>query len=95
MAVPHFLTAMRVSDASVGFLVVAAAFLGCVAPVYTDALQSLKRFRALAAVEVAGAVMRFLVMLCLMPIRALAGYFDPDGGFARGTVSSAHAALDT
>ena len=75
VAVPHFLSAMRVSDASVGFLVVAAAFLGCVAPVYTDALQSLKRFRALAAVEVAGAVLRFLVMLCLMPIRALAGYF--------------------
>ncbi len=75
VAVPHFLSAMRVSDASVGFLVVAAAFLGCVAPVYTDALQSLKRFRALAAVEVAGSVLRFLVMFCAMPIRALAGYF--------------------
>ena len=75
VAVPHFLKAMRVSDGAVGFLVVAAAFLGCVAPVYTDALQSLKRFRALAAVEVAGSVLRFLVMLCVMPIRALAGYF--------------------
>ena len=40
-AVPHFLEAMRVSDASAGVLVVSAAFLGCVAPVYTDALQSL------------------------------------------------------
>ena len=75
IAVPHFLDAMRVSDASVGILVVAAAFLGCVAPVYTDALQSLKRFRALAVVEVGGALVRFLVMLALMPLRALAGYF--------------------
>ena len=74
-AVPRFLSAMRVSDASVGFLVVAAAFMGCVAPVYTDALQSLKRFRALAAVELGGAVARFLVMLAAMPFRALAGYF--------------------
>ena len=74
-AVPHFLKAMRVSDASVGMLVVSAAFLGCVAPVYTDALQSLKRFRALAAVEVAGSVVRFIVMLVAMPFRALAGYF--------------------
>ena len=74
-AVPHFLAAMRVSDASVGFLVVAAAFLGCVAPVYTDALQSLKRFRSLAVVELGGAVVRFLVMLVVMPLRALAGYF--------------------
>jgi len=75
VAAPRFLKAMRVSDASVGFLVVAAAFLGCVAPVYTDALQSLKRFRAMAAVEVGGAVFRFLVMLVVMPCRALAGYF--------------------
>lgn len=75
LIVPHFLEAMRVSDASVGFLVVAAAFLGCVAPVYTDALQSLKRFRALAAVELGGAAVRFLVMLATMPFRALAGYF--------------------
>ena len=73
--VPHFLKAMRVTDAAVGILVVAAAFLGCVAPVYTDALQSLKRFRALAVVEVGGAVVRFLVMLVAMPLRALGGYF--------------------
>ena len=74
-AVPRFLAAMRVSDAVAGILVVAAAFLGCVAPVYTDALQSLKRFPALAAVESLGAVVRFLVMLATMPFRALAGYF--------------------
>lgn len=74
-AVPHFLKTMRISDASAGILMVSAAFLGCVAPVYTDALQSLKRFRALAAVEFGGAVTRFLVMLAVMPFRALAGYF--------------------
>ncbi|MBQ6914688.1 MAG: hypothetical protein IJQ65_03135 [Kiritimatiellae bacterium] len=74
-AVPRYLDLMRVSDASVGFLVVAAAFLGCVAPVYTDALQSLRRFGALSAVEVAGACVRFATMLAVMPMRALAGYF--------------------
>lgn len=73
--VPRFLGAMRVSDASVGVLVVAAAFLGCVAPVYTDALQSLKRFGALAFAEAGGAVFRFCVMLVAMPVRAFAGYF--------------------
>lgn len=75
LAVPRYLGLMRISDASVGFLVVAAAFLGCVAPVYTDALQSLKRFRSLAAVEVAGSFVRFATMLVAMPVRALAGYF--------------------
>ena len=72
---PRFLVAMRVSDGIAGFLVVAAAFLGCVAPVYTDALQSLKRFRSLAAIEVVGSLVRFLMMFAVMPVRALAGYF--------------------
>ena len=61
--------------ASAGILVVSGAFLGCVAPVYTDALQSMKRFRSLAAVEVCGSAVRFLAMLATMPFRALAGYF--------------------
>ncbi len=72
---PRFLGVMRVSDSSAGFLVIAAAFLGCVAPVYTDALQSLKRFRSLAAIEIGGSVVRFLAMLAIMPVKALAGYF--------------------
>ena len=75
VAVPRCLAGMRVSGAAAGIRVVAAAFLGCVAPVYTDALQSLKRFPALAAIESLGAVARFLVMAATMPFRALAGYF--------------------
>lgn len=75
VVVPRFMGAMRIHDAAAGVLVVSAAFLGCVAPIYTDALQSLKRFRSLAAVEVGGAAFRFLVMLAVMPFKALAGYF--------------------
>ena len=71
----RFLAAMRISDNIAGILAVSAAFLGCVAPVYTDALQSLKRFRPLAAVEAGGAAFRFVAMLVAMPIKALAGYF--------------------
>ena len=40
-----------------------------------DALQALKRFAPLAAVELGGSVVRFLVMLAVMPVKALAGYF--------------------
>ena len=75
VAAPRFLEAMRVPDAAAGTLAVAAAFLGCAAPVYTDALQAFKRFRALAAVELGGSAVRFLVMMAVMPARALAGYF--------------------
>lgn len=72
---PAFLKAMGVSDQSAGTLVVLAAFLGCMAPVYTDALQALKRFGTLGAVELAGAAVRFLTMTATMPAKALAGYF--------------------
>ncbi|MBQ6328901.1 MAG: hypothetical protein IJI35_07805 [Kiritimatiellae bacterium] len=75
LLMPRFLSAMRVSECGVGFLVVAAALLGCVAPVYTDALQALRRFRALAFAEIGGALVRFAVLLSVMPLRALAGYF--------------------
>ena len=75
LLMPYFFKLMRVSDGTVGFLAVAAAFLGCTAPVYTDALQSLRRFKALGMIEVGGAVVRFTVMLASMPVKALTGYF--------------------
>ena len=90
---PRFLGAMRVSDASAGFLVIAAAFLGCVAPVYTDALQSLKRFRSLAAIEIVGSVVRFLAMLAIMPAKALAGYFAGQAALPLFRIAGSVAAL--
>lgn len=90
---PRFFDAMRISDASAGTLVVCAAFLGCIAPVYTDALQSLRRFGALAAVEFGGAVMRFIVMLALMPIFPLAGYFAGQASLPTFRIAGSLAAL--
>lgn len=74
-ATPRFASAMDIHGRAAGMLAVAAAFLGCAAPVYTDALQALKRFRALGAIEACGAVVRFTVMAVSMPVNALAGYF--------------------
>ena len=75
VVMPHFLDAIGVSEAGTGLLVIVAAFFGCVAPIYTDALQSLRRFGALATIEAVGSVVRFAVMLAVMPFKALAGYF--------------------
>lgn len=88
---PRFLQRMRVPDAAAGYLVIAAAFLGCVAPVYTDALNALKRFRALGTVEILSSLARVLVMLAVMPARAFAGYFA--GGAAQPLVRIAGAVL--
>jgi hypothetical protein len=43
--------------------------------VWTDALQALKRFKALGAVEFVSALSRAAVMLGIMPFKALTGYF--------------------
>ena len=75
IALPFFMRLMRIDDAAAGFLALAAALLGCAAPVWTDALQAMKRFRALAATEILGAAVRFSAMAAVMPVRALAGFF--------------------
>lgn len=72
---PRFLREMRVTDSAAGFLAIAAAFLGCVAPIFTDQLQSTRKFVPLGIVEIVSAFARLGVMIAIMPIRALAGYF--------------------
>ena len=75
LLLPHYLNKMRLTESSVGFFVIAAALMGCFAPVYTDALQSLKRFGTLGAVEFCGALTRVGVFALIMPFRPLVGYF--------------------
>jgi O-antigen/teichoic acid export membrane protein len=75
LLMPQFNKLIRIDDLSVGFLVVSSSFLGCVAPVWTDSLQSLKRFKSLAAIEIFGSGIRFFIMLITMPLKALTGYF--------------------
>lgn len=72
---PDCLSAMRIDDGSVAFFAAAAAVLGCTAPVFTDALQSRKRFAALGTVEIVSALARFIAMLFIMPVKAMTGFF--------------------
>ena len=75
LALPLFLERIRVAEGSLGFLILAAAFTGAVAPIYQNALQALKRFKTISLISIVGAPMRFLAMLIAMPFRALSGYF--------------------
>jgi len=72
---PLFLERIRVAEGSLGFLILAAAFTGAVAPVYQNALQALKRFKTISILSIVGAPLRFVAMLIAMPFRALSGYF--------------------
>jgi hypothetical protein len=84
---------MRVDDVSAGFLVATAAFLGCMAPIWTDALQALKRFRSLATIEITGALARFATMLAAMPVKALSGFFAAQAALPAFRIAASVVAL--
>ena len=75
ITLPHFLVRMRVAKGSLGFAILAAAFITATAPIYSNALQGLKKFKSLSAINILGAPIRLVTMLIAMPIRPLSGYF--------------------
>ncbi|MBO7166281.1 MAG: hypothetical protein J6V88_02020 [Kiritimatiellae bacterium] len=72
---PHFFERIRVARGSLGILIVATGFLGSVAPIYSNALQALKRFKTISLLHILGAPIRLVVMLITLPFRPLASYF--------------------
>lgn len=75
LLLPAFLTRIRIVEGSLGFLILATGFLSCIAPIYTNALQALKRFKELSLLSLISAPLRLIAMLVTMPFRALSGYF--------------------
>ncbi len=72
---PHFLDRIRIAKGSLGILILAASFLGTIAPIYSNAIQSLKKFRSYSVINLLSAPIRLITMLVAMPFRALSGYF--------------------
>ena len=72
---PHFLERIRIAEGSLGVIIIAASFVSAVAPIYSNALQALKKFKAQSVISIIGAPVRLITMLATMPIRAVTGYF--------------------
>ncbi len=72
---PLFLERIRIVEGSLGILILFAAFVGTVSPIYLNAMQSLKKFRQYSMINVIAAPIRLVAMLVTMPFRALSGYF--------------------
>ena len=66
---------MRVEDGSLSLLIVTAGIVGALVPVFTTALQSLKKFMTLSTATTLSAFVRLGTMLVCLPIRGLSGYF--------------------
>ena len=72
---PAFLERIRIVEGSLGLVIIAASFVGAVAPIYSNALQALKKFKEQSILSIVGAPVRLITMLVAMPFRALTGYF--------------------
>ena len=72
---PAFLERIRIVEGSLGLVIIAASFVSAVAPIYSNALQALKKFKAQSILSIVGAPVRLIAMLLAMPFRAITGYF--------------------
>lgn len=75
LIMPSFLEKIRIAEGSLGVVIFASAFLGCVAPIFTNAVQALKKFNQLAIIQIVTTPLRLITMLIAMPYRPLSGYF--------------------
>lgn len=71
---PHFFERIRIVSGSLGILIVVSGTLMTLSPIFTNALQALKKFNALTIMNILSAPIRLLVLLFALPIRALSGY---------------------
>ena len=72
---PSYLERIRVAEGSLAIVILIASFLSAVVPIYNNALQTLKKFKANSAIGLIIAPIRLVTMLVMMPFRALTGYF--------------------
>jgi len=72
---PAFLERIRIVEGSLGLVIIAASFVSAVSPIYSNALQALKKFKAQSLLSIVGAPVRLIAMLIAMPFRAITGYF--------------------
>lgn len=75
LIMPAFLERIRIVEGSLGLIIIATSFVSAISPIYSNALQSLKKFKAQSVISIIGAPIRLLTMLATMPFRALSGYF--------------------
>ena len=72
---PSYLERIRVAEGSLAIVILVSSFFAAISPIYSNALQSLKKFKANSLIALIGAPVRLLTMLVTMPLRALTGYF--------------------
>ncbi|MBQ0033650.1 MAG: hypothetical protein KBT68_12760 [bacterium] len=75
LILPFYLERIRVAEGSLALVIIITSFISAIAPIYNNALQSLKKFKASSALAIAGAPRRLMTLGGTMPRRALPGSF--------------------
>ena len=83
---PLFLERIRIVEGALGFIIIVMAFISAIAPIYTNALQALKKFREQAILNIVSAPIRLVTMLITMPFRATTGYFAGQASAPASTI---------
>ena len=72
---PAFLERIRIIEGSLSIIIITTSLVSAIAPIYSNALQALKKFKAQSIIGIIGTPIRLVTMLVAMPIRAISGYF--------------------
>ena len=75
LVLPAYLERMRLAKGSLGILIVVLAFVTSVSPIFGNALQALKKFKATSVIGILGAPIRLVSMALVLPLRPISGYF--------------------
>jgi O-antigen/teichoic acid export membrane protein len=72
---PLIFVRMRVENGFLSMLIICTGIMGALAPVFSTALQALKKFKMMSALGFLSTLVRLVTLLIALPIRGLSGYF--------------------
>jgi O-antigen/teichoic acid export membrane protein len=72
---PFIFKRLRIENGYLPLLVICAGIMGALAPIFSTALQALKKFRMMSFLSFGGSIIRFFTLLIALPVRGLSGYF--------------------
>jgi O-antigen/teichoic acid export membrane protein len=75
LLMPFVFARMRVENGLLSFLIICSGGVGALAPIFCTALQALKKFKAISLLSFLSTLVRLGVLLIVLPIRGLSGYF--------------------
>jgi O-antigen/teichoic acid export membrane protein len=72
---PGIFLRLRIQDGILTWLIILSSIMATIFPLFSQALQGLKKFRAISVLTIAYPFVRLFTMAITLPIRGLSGYF--------------------